>query len=214
MDNLAEFINSPAGILTIGAATFALGWLVFGADSRVEERRRRAIEFARKLSALGFKKLPALFEDYAVGDYSGMFRAMKELHDVMQDPAQRQAELEQVFKLLLEEKFRDPAQKQSLLKLIDDLKAATAEGKNPLDATGQLARDVLDVLRSGAVGNRLLTGSAPAAGLPNLHALDGLLGRWLPGQTAPATGLASAPATVPATAAVAAPAGSGVPAAA
>jgi hypothetical protein len=206
MDNLAELINSPLGILTVGAATFALGWLVFGADTRVEERRRRAIEFARKLSALGFKKLPTLFEDYAVGDYSGMFRAMKELHDVMQDPAQRQAELEQVFKLLLEEKFRDPAQKQALLKLVDDLKAATAEGKNPLDSTGQLARDVMDALRSGGLGNRLLTGSAPAAGLPGLNAVDGLLGRWLPNLAAPATGLASAPATPPA--------GSGSPAAA
>lgn len=193
MDNVAEFINSPGGLLAVGAITFALGWLLFGVDTRVEERRRRAIEFARKLSGIGFKKLPAVFEDYAVGDYSGMFRAMKELHDVMQDPAQRQAELEQVFKLLLEEKFRDPAQKQALLKLVDDLKAATADGRNPLDSTGQIAKDVLDAIRSGGLGNTLLTGSVQSAGLPNLQALDGLLGRLLPSQTTATAGPTMAP---------------------
>jgi hypothetical protein len=193
MDNLAELINSPIGIFAVGATTFGLGWLLFGADTRIEERRRRAIEFARKLSGIGFKKLPAVFEDYAVGDYSGMFRAMKELHDVMQDPAQRQAELEQVFKLLLEEKFRDPAQKQALLKLVDDLKAATADGKNPLDSTGQLAKDVMEAIRSGSIGNSLLTGSAASAGLPNLQALDSLLSRLLPSQTAPAARPTTAP---------------------
>jgi hypothetical protein len=210
MDNFAEFINGPVGILSVGAATFATGWLLFGADTRVEDRRRRAIEFARKLSALGFKKLPALFEDYAVGDYSGMFRAMKELHDVMQDPAQRQAELEAVFKLLLEEKFRDPAQKQALLKLVDDLKAATAEGKNPLDATGPLARDVMDLLRSGGLGNSLLTASAAPAGSLNLHLLDGFLRRLLSGQNLPAAG----PIAGPIVGTVAAPAEPAPPAAA
>jgi hypothetical protein len=162
-------------MLTMAASTFALGWLLFGADTRIEERRRRAIEFARKLSAIGFKKLPTIFEDYAVGDYSGMFRAMKELHDVMHDPAQRQAELEQVFKLLLEEKFRDPAQRQALLKLVADMQAATADGKNPLESTSQLAKDVMDVIRSGELGNRLLTTTADHPALPNLQALDGLV---------------------------------------
>jgi hypothetical protein len=175
MDNFAEFVNSPLGMLSVAGVTFALGWLLFGADTRIEERRRRAIEFARKLSAIGFKKLPAIFEDYAVGDYSGMFRAMKELHDVMHDPAQRQAELEQVFKLLLEEKFRDPAQKQALLKLVSDMQAATTDGRNPLESTGQLAKDVMDVIRSGELGNRLLTATAEHPSLPNLQALDGLV---------------------------------------
>jgi len=166
MENAADFINSPMGMLVVAGGTFVLGWLLFGADSRIEERRRRAIEFSRKLSAIGFKKLPTIFEDYAVGDYSGMFRAMKELHDVMHDPAQRQAELEQVFKLLLEEKFRDPAQKQSMLKLIDDLKAATADGRDPLDSTAQLAKSVMDALRSGEIGNRLLTGTGERTPVP------------------------------------------------
>lgn len=177
MENLSEFLNSPTGMLSAAGAAFALGWLLFGADTRIEERRRRAIEFARKLSAIGFKKLPAIFEDYAVGDYSGMFRAMKELHDVMHDPAQRQAELEQVFKLLLEEKFRDPAQRQALLKLVSDLQAATADGRNPLESTGQLAKDVMDVIRSGEIGNRLLTATGAHSTLPNLQALEGLVGR-------------------------------------
>lgn len=179
MDQLPEFLNSPPGLLAIAGGTFALGWFLFGADTRIEDRRRRAIEFARRLGAIGFKKLPTIFEDYAVGDYSGMFRAMKELHDVMHDPAQRQAELEQVFKLLLEEKFRDPPQRQALLKLIDNLKAGTADGKNPLDATGALAKDVLDVIRSGEIGHKLLTAKAEHAPLPGLNALETLVGRFL-----------------------------------
>jgi hypothetical protein len=129
--DFATFLSSPAGIVVVAVATFAVGWLLFGADTRIEDRRRRAMELARKLSALGFKRLPTLFEDYAIGDYSGLLRAIKELHDVLTDPAQRHAELETVFRLLLEEKFKDPAQKQALLKLIDDLKASTGDGPAP-----------------------------------------------------------------------------------
>lgn len=199
MENFAEFVNSPLGMLSVAGVTFALGWLLFGADTRIEERRRRAIEFARKLSAIGFKKLPAIFEDYAVGDYSGMFRAMKELHDVMHDPAQRQAELEQVFRLLLEEKFRDPAQKQALLKLVSDLQAATTDGRNPLESTGQLAKDVMEVIRSGDLGNRLLTGTAEHPTLPNLQALDGLVSRLLRHEPSVTAAPAASPAaTTPA----------------
>lgn len=196
MDNLSEFFNSPVGMLSATGAAFALGWLLFGADTRIEERRRRAIEFARKLSAIGFKKLPAIFEDYAVGDYSGMFRAMKELHDVMHDPAQRQAELEQVFKLLLEEKFRDPAQRQALLKLVGDLQAATTDGRNPLESTGQLAKDVMDVIRSGEIGNRLLTATGAHSTLPNLQALEGLVARlFTKDAVAPPSAAPAAPST-------------------
>lgn len=200
MENFADFLNTPPGMMTAAAATFALGWLFFGTDTRIEERRRRAIEFARRLSAIGFKKLPTIFEDYAVGDYSGMFRAMKELHDVMHDPAQRQAELEQVFKLLLEEKFRDPAQRQALLKLVGDLQAATADGRNPLESTGQLARDVMDVIRSGDIGNRLLTASSNHPTLPNLQALEGLVGRLFTKDPSPASSFAPATAATPASA--------------
>ncbi len=44
----------------------------FRVDTAVENRRREAAYLASKLSAMGFKELPEVFMNYAVGDYSGM----------------------------------------------------------------------------------------------------------------------------------------------
>ncbi len=62
-------------VLAALAAYFAAKWL-FRKDTEIEMRRRKAIELSAKLTAMGFKELPELFMDYAVGDYSGMFSKM------------------------------------------------------------------------------------------------------------------------------------------
>jgi hypothetical protein len=61
--------------LAAAAAYFGVKW-AFRKDTEIENRRRKAVELAAKLTAMGFKELPELFMDYGVGDYSGMFSKM------------------------------------------------------------------------------------------------------------------------------------------
>ena len=53
------------------AAYFSVRWF-FRIDTAIENRRREAAHLANKLSEMGFKELPEVFLNYAVGDYSGM----------------------------------------------------------------------------------------------------------------------------------------------
>ena len=164
MESFVDFLSSPQGMLLSAAAAFGIGWLLFGADSRIEDRRRRAIELSGKLRQVGFTKLPVFLEDYAVGDYSGMVRSIKELHDIMHDPAQRAAELDRVVKLVLEMKFKDPEQRAAVLKLVDDLKSATESGKKPLDTAPQLISDAAALIRTGPLAiDASATPSVPQA---------------------------------------------------
>lgn len=57
------------------AAWFGVKW-AFRKDTEIEDRRRKAIDLSSRLSAMGFKSMATLFQDYAVGDYSGMFSKM------------------------------------------------------------------------------------------------------------------------------------------
>jgi hypothetical protein len=178
MDSLTAFLGTTPGLITVIGATFAIGWALFSADNRVEERRRRAADVARKLSELGFKKLPLVFTDYSIGDYSGMLRGIHELHDILADPAQRQAELETVFELLIREKLRDPDKLKVVQKLVDTAQQAFASG-DPLKASQELASQLMDVVKSGVIGNRLMSmqNSPLVPHLPNLSLLEKLIGR-------------------------------------
>lgn len=178
MESLTSFLGTTPGLITIVGIMFGIGWMLFSADDRVEERRRRAGDVARTLSSLGFKKLPLIFADYSIGDYSGMLRGIHELHDILIDPAQRQAELEKVFQLLIEEKLKDPDKLKVLQKLVDAARVAFESGQ-PLAASGDLARQLLDVVKTGAIGNRLMTvpDSPLVPNLPNLNLLEKLAAR-------------------------------------
>ncbi|MGQ0636456.1 MAG: hypothetical protein ACT4QC_17730 [Planctomycetaceae bacterium] len=186
MDSLTTYLGTPQGLIVLIGVTFATGWALFSADNRVEERRRRAADVARKLSELGFKKLPLIFTDYSIGDYSGMLRGVHELHDILADPAQRQAELETVFELLIREKLRDPDKLKVLQKLVETAQQAFASG-DPLKSSPELAKQLMDVVKSGAIGGRLMTlhDSPLVPSLPNLNLLEKLAARLFAKEDSP-----------------------------
>ena len=149
-----DFFQSGPGLAVVAAVTFGVGWLLFGADSRIEDRRRRAIDLSNKLSKLGFQRLPKLFADYGIGDYSGFLKGVHELHDIIADAGTREAELAHVFQLLLEEKLKDPTKLAVLKQLVDKAQEALASG-NPLALSGDLAKQLMEVVKSGEIGGDL-----------------------------------------------------------
>jgi hypothetical protein len=72
-------------------------------------------------------KVAAFFEDYAVGDYSGMLKKLKDAAVVLSHDAALQSEFEGVFEKLLNDKLKDPI---AAAKIAD--KALAAAG--PTDA--------------------------------------------------------------------------------
>lgn len=167
MEDFGTFISSPAGAVVAAAVMFGVGWLGFSLDTRVEDRRKRAIELGQKFSAIGFKKLPIIFTDYGVGDYSGFLRGVHELHGIISDPAQREAELAEVFRLLLEEKLKDPNKLAVLKQLVDKSQEALNSG-NPLALSGEISKQILEVLKSGSIGGDLLSRPLPEFGLSGI----------------------------------------------
>ncbi len=70
-----SLLHIVAIALAVAAAWFGVKW-AFRKDTEIEDRRRKAIDLSSRLTKMGFKSMALLFQDYAVGDYSGMFSKM------------------------------------------------------------------------------------------------------------------------------------------
>lgn len=65
-----------AALLSALAAYNGASWL-FSKDTETEDKRRAANKFAGILRSYGLSRIPAIFEDYGVGDYSGIATKIK-----------------------------------------------------------------------------------------------------------------------------------------
>lgn len=84
------------------------GWL-YKKDTEVEDRRRSAIKLAAAMRNKGLTRVADFYENYAVGDYSGMLKGLKDAAVLLSHDASLQGEFAVVFDKLLAEKLADPA---------------------------------------------------------------------------------------------------------
>lgn len=129
MTPLLALALSPTEILLLvvsGVAAFAVAKLLFRADTRVEERRRHAIEAAQVLRARGLTILPQVLTDYAVGDYDGLVNDVKSFARMALNPQQIDAEFETLFKNMLAVKLSQPDQMAILERTLAQAKAAAS----------------------------------------------------------------------------------------
>lgn len=103
-------------LVAVGAVTigFVVSKFLYKKDTEVEDRRRAAFKVAASLQQKGLTVLPAFLEDYAVGDYSGMAKKLKDAAVTMSNPAAVEAEFATVFNKLLQAKLNDPAELEKL----------------------------------------------------------------------------------------------------
>ena len=89
-------------------AWLAAKWL-FKKDTEIENRRKSAAELAATLKAMGFVRLPELFINYSVGDYSGMARQITDVAKTLAGGEKAVlAECADVFETLLSVNLRTP----------------------------------------------------------------------------------------------------------
>lgn len=96
-------VVSPILVYAAIAAVGLLGAkVVLKKDTQKEERRRAANRMAGTLRSYGFKKIPQFFEDYGVGDYSGMAHSIGNLaRTALEGEDAVVKELQEVFKNVL-----------------------------------------------------------------------------------------------------------------
>ena len=118
-------MNLLIAVGAVAVAFFGARWL-YTQDTAVEDRRRSALKMSAALRSKGLTRVADFFEDYAVGDYSGMLKKLKDAAVVLSHDAALQDEFEGVFDKLLAEKLADPVAAAGLAKQAATAVAATA----------------------------------------------------------------------------------------
>ena len=112
-------------IVLLGAFLFFLATFLFRKDTEIENRRRQAGKAAGTLAnTYGMTIIPGILEDYSVGDYSGVARRVKDIAEILLDPVRAAAEFGRVFEHILEQRMKDPEQRQALLTKVEKLRRA------------------------------------------------------------------------------------------
>lgn len=115
---------TPAGFTVAGLAAFTLlavlvGILLFKVDTKIENRRKRAIDLSNLLASKGFKDLPELLKDYAVGDYSGAFEKVEYLWAKYSDPATSNGAVSELLEKLLKQALDNPDTAAKVVSIVD-----------------------------------------------------------------------------------------------
>jgi hypothetical protein len=120
-------------LTALGAAALVVAW--FRADDRQETRRRRSIRASAKCESIGLGRLSALFEAYAVGDYTGSTRELRKIASYLRSAGGPEEVATSVIEAAGPRLIDDPVYGERIRKALAP-KAPVAAAKRP--ATGDL----------------------------------------------------------------------------
>jgi len=103
--------------LGVGAVLLTLGvlWLY----NRREKRRRHAIELMKLMNTWGLDFFSSIYQDYAIGDYSGLVHKVAQIVTAMRSDEAMVAKLHDVTKKVCTYYAEhDPAKKAEMLKVL------------------------------------------------------------------------------------------------
>jgi len=130
MELLAFFIPvavyKAAAAISIPVAIAAVVKLIFSVDTKVENRRRIAIEISERLNENGLTMFSELLQSYAVGDKSGMITTLVELKKIVRDPVALEAQLKRLFSIQLNKMVKDPTAREEIVKTVHDMETLEA----------------------------------------------------------------------------------------
>lgn len=95
------------GVLAAIATAATVAWLN-KKDSGIEERRLQAIDFSSNLDALGLDILSGVIKKYAVGDYGGVFAAVRTLYQEVKTPELLLDRLRNSFRKQIVKRLENP----------------------------------------------------------------------------------------------------------
>lgn len=120
------FTNVPAvwQYVILAAAALALTVLGLWLYNRREKRRKHAIELMKLMNRWGLDWFADLYEDYAVGDYSGLVVKVREIVTAVRSDEAMVAKLADVArKVAAHYAVNDPTKAQELIAILQKTKA-------------------------------------------------------------------------------------------
>lgn len=92
--------------------------LVLWGYNRREQRRKHALELARLMRDWGLSWFSEAYEDYAVGDYSGLVYKVKEVVNAVRSDQAMLSKLDTCFWRVFEHYKKDPAKLEEIKKAL------------------------------------------------------------------------------------------------
>jgi len=125
-----------AAAIAVPIAVVAVVKLALAVDTKIENRRRVAIDISEKLNENGFTLFDELLKSYAVGDKSGMLKVLIELAKVVKDPEVLAVHLSRVFRTQLGKAVQDPASRLEVAQALKDVEVLEkADLQEKIDAS-------------------------------------------------------------------------------
>ena len=127
-------------LAALGAGGYFLGKLLFKADTRMEDRRRRAIELSNWTSANGLPEVSKLLVAYSIGDYSFLLHSLRSISDTLANDESAKALVNRFLSVQLKNKLSTVEGKEELLRLVETQlnvkidRAAVNAAATPLEA--------------------------------------------------------------------------------
>lgn len=115
-----------AAAIAVPIAVVAVAKLALTVDTKVENRRRVAIDISERLNEQGFTLFDELLKSYAVGDKSGMLKTLIELAKIVKDPEILSVHLARVFSTQLRNRVQDPGQRMEIAQALKDVETLEA----------------------------------------------------------------------------------------
>lgn len=126
MDNATLF-----GLAGGAALAFVIGKLLVKVDTKSEDRRKNAIDLSNFAAENGLPLVNKLLKSFAVRDLSGMKSAIDGIQEILRDPDQRKAVLDQFLKTQLDKALKTREGRELVQKAVDDAKKIAEELNAP-----------------------------------------------------------------------------------
>lgn len=109
-----------ATLVALGLGGYIVGTWLYKKDEQIEDRRGDALKVAAVLREQGLTVAPIALEKYAVGDYSGLAKHLRDAAVVLTNPAAARAETDAIFNKMLGSRLANPAERAKLAAAIAD----------------------------------------------------------------------------------------------
>jgi len=100
----------------------AIAIVLFNWDTKIEKRRKHAIDIADKCREEGFEIMPDILRCYAVGDYSGLYDEIKGAYKIFGNDKLRRQTFFDFLERQLEISLKDPERRAAIYKAVEQRK--------------------------------------------------------------------------------------------
>ena len=112
-------ISAILVLAALAAGGYFLGKTLFRADTKTEDRRRRAIELSNWTSSNGLPEISKLLIAYSIGDYSFLLNSLRSISDTLANDESARALVNRFLSAQLTKKLSTVEGKEELIAMVE-----------------------------------------------------------------------------------------------